>query len=184
MKRILIVLLSAMIYTTSVSAQTIQDLLRNLPDSIFPTLSQNNVLDFMDYMVCNMKAEVTNKLGGKSEMLVLTDDYTKIRTSSNHEVQIKLLPFGSGKIAAVVRSAIIDSTKIDSQIEFYTSKWLHLPTEEHISFSDAENMCNMQMNEENTDLNIQFHNLFELDKEKKPRTPIKLEWDGNMWEEK
>ena len=58
----------------SAAQQTISEVFREMPDSLLPTLSKNNRLDMLDFMASGMKAEVTNRLGGRSEMTALTDD--------------------------------------------------------------------------------------------------------------
>ena len=66
--------------TGQVSAQdvTIRDIFKQMPDSLMPYLSQNNRLDFIDFLDSNMKAEVRNALGGLSEMMTLADDSLSI----------------------------------------------------------------------------------------------------------
>lgn len=52
--------------TGQVSAQdvTIRDIFKQMPDSLMPYLSQNNRLDFIDFLDSHMKAEVRNTFGG------------------------------------------------------------------------------------------------------------------------
>ena len=47
---------------------TIRDVFKSMPDSLMPYLSNNNRLDFIDFMDSNMKAEVKNQFGGNSIM--------------------------------------------------------------------------------------------------------------------
>ena len=56
-----------LILTISGRAEDVRmkDVFRLMPDSLFPTLSANNRLDMIDFMDSQMKAEVTNLLGGK-----------------------------------------------------------------------------------------------------------------------
>ena len=64
MKRYLIAALCALA-VGQVSAQDLKmrDVFKQIPDSLVPYLSQNNRLDFIDFLDSNMKAEVRNKLG-------------------------------------------------------------------------------------------------------------------------
>ena len=57
---------------------TIRDVFKSMPDSLMPYLSNNNRLDFIDFMDSNMKAEVKNQFGGNSIMTALTEDSLSI----------------------------------------------------------------------------------------------------------
>ena len=70
---------------------TIRDAFRQMPDSLLPTLTQNNRLDFLDFHDAGMKAEVKNRLGGTSLMTVLTDDSLSLQVSPAMRVDILLL---------------------------------------------------------------------------------------------
>ena len=73
------------------AAQTLKDVFRQMPDSLMPYLTQNDRLDFIDFLDSNMKAEVTNMTGGTSEMTALTDDSLSIRMSDALRVDMLLL---------------------------------------------------------------------------------------------
>ena len=70
---------------------SIKDVFRQMPDSLMPYLTQNDRLDFIDFLDSNMKAEVTNMTGGTSEMTALTDDSLSIRMSDALRVDMLLL---------------------------------------------------------------------------------------------
>ncbi len=91
MKRIAFILSLLTVAWLSVSAQDIRTALRSMPEKILPLLSHNNILDFMDFMDSNMKAEVTNNLKGKSEMTELTDTSCHIRLTAHSEVDIAIV---------------------------------------------------------------------------------------------
>ena len=82
-----------MAFTSQASAQDlmIRDVFKQMPASLLPTLSENNRLDMLDFMDSKMKAEVTNRLGGKSEMTLLTDTTLSIRMSEALKVDMLLL---------------------------------------------------------------------------------------------
>ena len=69
----------------------LRDVFRQIPDSLMPTLSVNNRLDFIDFMDSNMKAAVRNQLGGMSEMTALTDDSLSVRMSDALRIDMLLL---------------------------------------------------------------------------------------------
>ena len=52
--------------TAGADTVNLRNLFVEMPDTVIPYLSRNNRLDFVDFMDSNMKAEVTNALGGKS----------------------------------------------------------------------------------------------------------------------
>ena len=88
-----------MTFTSQASAQDlmIRDVFKQMPASLLPTLSENNLLDMLDFRDSKMKAEVTNRLGGKSEMTLLTDTTLSIRMSEALKVDMLLLKSGSSE---------------------------------------------------------------------------------------
>ena len=86
-----------MAFTSQASAQDlmIRDVFKQMPDSLMPYLSQNNRLDFIDFLDANMKAEVKNRLGGTSEMLGLSSDSLSIRMSSSLRTDLFLMPLST-----------------------------------------------------------------------------------------
>lgn len=135
MKRYLIAVLCALA-VGQVSAQDLKmrDVFKQIPDSLVPYLSQNNRLDFIDFLDSNMKAEVRNKLGGMSEMTALTDDSLSIRMSNALQVDMLLLkldqPVDSIQQVVVFSQAFLaDSVYRDSKVLFYTPDWKLLTKE-------------------------------------------------------
>lgn len=135
MKRYLIAALCALA-VGQVSAQNLKmrDVFKQIPDSLVPYLSQNNRLDFIDFLDSNMKAEVRNKLGGMSEMTALTDDSLSIRMSNALQVDMLLLkldqPVDSIQQVVVFSQAFLaDSVYRDSKVLLYTPDWKLLTKE-------------------------------------------------------
>ena len=62
----------------------------NMPDSLSPLLTAVNRADFIDFLESKMKAEVTNRFGGKSEMTELTPDYIRVQVTPQSTWQMKL----------------------------------------------------------------------------------------------
>lgn len=104
-----------------VVAQNIRDVFKQMPDSMFPYITNTNRLDFIDFKDANMKAEVNNSLGGKSEMKVLTDNYIEVELSSVSNLQIKLLPKDSTKIICMVTTFL--GPEADSRVQFFSLNW-------------------------------------------------------------
>ena len=136
MKRTLIYTLIGLAFTNNVFAQNMRELVRTMPDSILPLLTRNDRLDFIDYLDSNMKAEVTNKMGGKSEMTEITGDYAHINISKNSEIAFKLLPYEKDSIICTIHT--FSSTASESRLRFYTIKWEELRTEDFIKIPSTD----------------------------------------------
>lgn len=120
MRKILLLFLS--FCTMSMVAQDMKSVFIAMPDSVAPLLTKVNKEDCVDFLDSNMKAEVTNRLGGKAEMKTLTDDYMLMHITSNSTLEMKLLPVNdSVKIICMVKT--VGSSAYDSEIDFYTSDW-------------------------------------------------------------
>lgn len=65
----------------SVGAQEAKTVFVNIPDSLCPLLSSVNRADCIDFIESKMKAQVTNRFGGKSEMTELSPDYVSLQMS-------------------------------------------------------------------------------------------------------
>ena len=112
----------------SAQEQTLRDVFRQIPDSLMPSLSVNNRLDFIDFMDSNMKAVVRNQLGGTSEMTSLTDDSLSIRMSDALRIDILLLTLDEPvdtikQVVVLAESFMSDSVYQDTSLKFYTSDW-------------------------------------------------------------
>lgn len=78
---------------TLCEAQTkMKDVFLQMPDSLLPYLTENNRLDFIDFLESGMNAIVTNELGGKSEMYKLEDDYLSLNLNPSTFVTMHLMP--------------------------------------------------------------------------------------------
>ena len=103
-------------------AQNMKSVFIAMPDSIAPLLSQVNKEDCVDFLDSNMKAEVTNRFGGKAEMKVLTDDYVLMQTTPGSTLEMKLLPVNdSTKVVCMAKT--VCASACDSEIRFYASDW-------------------------------------------------------------
>lgn len=134
--RTLAVCAAALALGTPVSAQGMRDKVRTMPEEVAPLLTKDNKLDFVDFIDGNMKAEVTNVFGGKSEMTRLTADYASVRISGNSVMELKLLPLGADTVICVSKSYSSDSVT-DSELAFYSSQWKSLPADMFVSKPSA-----------------------------------------------
>lgn len=116
---------------SSLLTPRISDVFRQMPDSLMPYLTANNRLDFIDFLDSNMKAEVSNKTGGTSEMTALTDDSLSIRMSEALRVDMLLLNLDEPidtirQVVAFLETFISDSLYGESTCQFYSADWKRL----------------------------------------------------------
>jgi len=120
--------------TSACSAQelALRDVFRQMPDSLLPTLTQNNRLDFLDFLDAGMKAEVKNRLGGTSVMTVLTSDSLSLQVSASLRVDMLLLPLAEpldsvNQIVVVGETYLADSVYGETTVRYFTIDWKPLP---------------------------------------------------------
>ena len=128
----------------------IQDVFKQMPNSVLPTLSENNRLDMLDFMASKMKAEVTNRLGGKSEMTVLTDTTLTIRMSEALQVEMLLLKpedaaGADSQVICLIETFGRDSLSLDSQVSFFTISWEKLNKPPQLSVSDQNTISSKKV---------------------------------------
>ena len=98
-----------------------------MPVSVMPYLSENNRLDFIDFIDSDMKAIVKNRLGGSSEMVSLTDSTLSIRMSSSLQVDLLLLKVEGHdtrhQIICLIETFGSDSLSLESNVRFFNLSW-------------------------------------------------------------
>lgn len=149
MKKLLLSCIVTIAAVTSFAADTysLKSLFKQMPDSVIPYLSTTNRLDFLDFMDSQMKAEVTNSFGGKSQMTVLTDTLITIRLNDACTVDLLLLNIEGSPIdscncvIALVRTIGLESeVKETDAPEFYSVKWQRLESRPVLATSDRERL--------------------------------------------
>lgn len=126
------VLLSVlMLLATLVNAQEAKTFFVNMPDSLSPMLTANNRADCVDFLESNMKAEVTNRFGSKTEMTHMTKDYIRLQLTPQSDWQMKVLPLSNGGsvLCAVFTSC---APVCDSRVEFYDENWNLLESDHYL----------------------------------------------------
>ena len=124
MKKLYTFISVALLGTASLFGQTAKECFKAMPDSLTPLLSDVNKADFIDFLESKMKAEVTNRLGQKSEMTELTPDYIRMQMTSRSFWQMKMLDVNdSTRVLCTVSTVNVP----DSDIRFYTLGWKELP---------------------------------------------------------
>ena len=92
--------------------QTIADVWKRMPDSLLVYVSENNRLDFVDFLESKMKAEVKTGFEDKSEMTVMTDNYLFLQFSPLATLQMKLLPVFQGGSSAKASGSVGESAAV------------------------------------------------------------------------
>ena len=132
-----LILLFSILLSLSANAQNINSVFVSMPDSLSPLLTKVNRQDFADFLSSGMKAVVKNRFGGQSEMLKLTDDYLKLKTTEASSEEMKLLPLNdSVNVVCVVKT--YNGPAEDSQVYFYSTDWKELPLCNFISLPGHE----------------------------------------------
>ena len=132
-----LILLFSILLSLSANAQNINSVFVSMPDSLSPLLTKVNRQDFADFLSSGMKAVVKNRFGGQSEMLKLTDDYLKLKTTEASSEEMKLLPLNdSVNVVCVVKT--YNGPAEDSQVYFYSTDWKELPLRNFISLPRHE----------------------------------------------
>lgn len=121
---------------TSATAQEAKKIFISMPDSLSPLLTAVNRADCIDFLESNMRAQVTNRFGRKSEMTELGSDYIRMQMSPQSTWQMKLLRVNdSTKVVCVVST--VCAPVCDSDVEFYTTDWKQLPVGNFLSSQPA-----------------------------------------------
>ena len=121
MRKLLFILLFVCCVFSTAAAQDMRTLFMDAPDEVLPLLPRNARADCIDLVDAGMSYPVTNLLGGKSMLKVLTNDYLLLQSTGSSVVEMKLLPFKGGFIICVVKSVSAEAT--DSRIAFYDKSW-------------------------------------------------------------
>ncbi len=127
----LLVFILGIFSSFAVKAQEAKTVFVNIPDSLCPLLTSVNRADCIDFIESKMKAQVTNRFGGKSEMTELSPDYVSLKMSDASGWQMKLLPLNDS-VKVVCAVFTVCAPACDSHIRFYTTDWKELPAEEFL----------------------------------------------------
>ena len=130
MKRTVTVIIMALMLVAARAAD-LRTLFVGMPDSIMPTMTKSDRMDFLDYMDSGMKARVRNKLGGESVMTQFEENMLSIQTSQSGRIDMMLLSRGKDEnLICIIRT--VTAKYDDSRLSFYTEDWKPVPTDELI----------------------------------------------------
>lgn len=125
-RRILSILIVCVSVIGPVRAEDLRTLFIGMPDSIMPTLTKSERMDFLDYMDSGMRARVRNMQGGESEMTLLQDNLLSVRTSQSGRMDMALFSKKSGgNIICIIKT--VTARYDDSRLSFYTENWEPVP---------------------------------------------------------
>lgn len=137
MKKLTMFVCLALAWMCSLQAQEAKTYFKNMPDSLCPLLTSVNRADCIDFLESKMKAEVTNRFGGKSEMTELTPDYIRLQMTPQSSWQMKLLATSdSTKLICTVSTACAPAC--DSDVHFYTTRWEELPAASFLTLPEMK----------------------------------------------
>ena len=140
-----------MLWLLSANAQKAKQYFVSKPDTILPLLTEINRADCIDFLESNMRAIVTNRLDGKSEMTKLTDNYIEIKLSEQSSWQMKVLALNdSTQVICTVFTACAPAC--DSHIKFYTTQWESLSLADYIQTMPTLSDYLPQLNEADYDI--------------------------------
>lgn len=130
MKRTVTVIIMALMLVAARAAD-LRTLFVGMPDSIMPTMTKSERMDFLDYMDSGMRARVRNKLGGESVMTAFSDRSLTVMTSQSGRVEMVLFPLKNGEnLICIIKT--VTARYEDSRIQFYSEDWKSVPVEELI----------------------------------------------------
>lgn len=140
-----------MLWLLPANAQQAKQYFVSMPDTILPLLTEINRADCIDFLESNMRAIVTNRLDGKSEMTKLTDNYIEIKLSEQSSWQMKVLALNdSTQVLCTVFTACAPAC--DSHIKFYTTQWESLSLADYIQTMPTLSDYLPQLNESDYDI--------------------------------
>lgn len=120
LKSFLLLLLMAL--SVAQARTPIRQWLVAMPDSVMPLLTKNNRLDFIDFLDSKMEAVVANRLDGRSQMNVLTDDYLHISYTRTCDVAMKLFPV-TDSVDVLCMVTTVKAAVDDSHVTFFDESW-------------------------------------------------------------
>lgn len=132
-KKLFSILFMSSLTLCAVQAENLRTLFINMPDSIMPTLSKSERMDFLDYLDSGMKARVRNKLGGESVMTAFSDTSLTVITSQSGRMEMALFPIKKGKnLICIIKT--VTARFEDSRLSFYNEDWTPVDSRKLISF--------------------------------------------------
>ena len=171
------------------SAQTpMSQVLKQMPDTLVPYLSENNKLDMIDFLDSKMKAEVHNLLDGKTELITLTERSAVLQLNEASRLDFRLLDVSEPVDSASQILCLISTYGTDvreSRVGFYSVHWRKLPTVQYLTLPSEMFVASFTDNEKQPVLTLRMaHPLdYPATDEQKPVAEklINLKWSGKTF---
>lgn len=103
----------------NIAAGTVRDVWLSMPDSLSGVLSAKQRAELLNVADMGIGKEVDNLLGGKSQLLTLSEQFMAVRTSESSTVQLRLLPHGADSVVCVARTFL--APEPESLVEVYNA---------------------------------------------------------------
>lgn len=178
---------AALLLSLASTAQVkMRDVLRTMPESLVPYLTENNRLDMIDFHEANMQAEVKNLLEGKSELLSLSDAFAAFALNEAHRMEIRLLDVTEPIDSCQQILCVVDTYGTDvreSTVCFFSLSWQELPTNKFVKLPKA--MFTAALDEQQPTLTITLSDYPErpaMEEQKVAQNlPINLKWSNDFF---
>jgi len=128
--------LIAGLFASAASARTMSDFFIGEPDSVFVQIDKSARMDMVDYFHSGKKVDTMNRLGGKSRIEELTDDYMRVRLSDCAEVAIHSYIAGNDTLLLVVNT--LKTPALDSQVMTFVNDWTPMDAGKYIRLPQVE----------------------------------------------
>ncbi len=181
----------SLLFTLGSSAQiTMSQVFKTMPESIVPYLSENNRLDLIDFVSSNMKAEVNNRLDGKTELTKLTDSEASLKLNQSVKMELLLLDVdelvdSAKQIICMIRT--YKNGDCGSHISFYSAEWKKLKTSDYIEIPESVFVADFESFSENPVLILTFNHPFDKptieDQNKVDKTLMKFNWNKRTFKQ-
>jgi Protein of unknown function (DUF3256). len=135
MKYIITILFALFLAVTSYAQDSLSSLVISMPESMLigVTAEQKNEL----IATSDSTVSIINAINEKVERTAFSDDYIALKTSDAGTLQIKLLPLiNNSNIIGVITT--VCGRACDSRIDFYTTSWELIPTQNMFPAKDKE----------------------------------------------
>jgi hypothetical protein len=113
--------------------QTIGDLFRTMPSLLLPGVSENN----KTMLLLDTGTTVIPYTMGEIQKIRQSNDFLQIRTSAVGTTQLKMLPVTPDSVIICVIKTVCGDI-CDSNISFYSTKWMKLAQERFMPLPTAE----------------------------------------------
>lgn len=145
------VLLLFMVSSLCAQAQesvNMRDMFLQMPDSVLGYLTRSNCLDMVDYLDARMKAEVTNALDGKSELMALTADSLALRMNETHTIVGVILDTEQEKdscrqVIALCHTLRLSTGQAEQFVRYYTRHWQLCEQEPSLTAASRRRVADM-----------------------------------------